>query len=57
MRTINSRKKSFYTVCSIFFIVMITISLILIKEENIERKHIKKATFVKNIELGEFYLG
>lgn len=47
MNILNKKKKSFYIVCMILFIVMITISLGLTKQEVIEEKEIKKATFVK----------
>lgn len=47
MNILNKKKKSFYIVCMVFFIIMITISLSLTKEEIIEEKEIKKATFVK----------
>lgn len=53
MKTLNKKKKSFYIMCIIVFITMITISLGLKKEEPIEKKEIKRATFVKYIKMGE----
>lgn len=57
MKTLNKKKKSFYIMCIIIFITMITISLGLTKEKTIEEKEIKRATFVKYIKRGESYLG
>lgn len=57
MKTLNNKKRSFYIMCIIIFITMITISLGLKKEEPIEKKEIKRATFVKYIERGEINLG
>ncbi|MGO1470353.1 MAG: hypothetical protein ACTHW2_10060 [Tissierella sp.] len=55
MKTMNSRKRYFHIICTILFIIMITISLGLKKTEEIEEKKIEKATFVKNSNKGEIY--
>ncbi|OLS02864.1 hypothetical protein [Tissierella creatinophila] len=56
MRTLNKKKRSFYIMCIIVFIAMITISLGLTKEKPIEKKEIKRATFVKHIKKEKIYL-
>lgn len=56
MKTLTKKKRSFYIMCIIIFITMITISLGLKKEEPIEKKEIKRATFVKYIKEEKIYL-